>query len=181
MTSNTLTDREALYCLCHVPGFGGVTIRGLKDTFGTYLSAWRVNPRNCRNQESSRSGVRRSSRSRENTNPHGGRSLAGLAQKNIRVIAECDPDYPTRFLPYKDRPAALFVKAVSRKTRSRRWPSWVRGPARSTGRKRQASTPGNSPTPESTSSAAWQPAWTAMPTEAPSSVESPPTQSWAAG
>lgn len=39
MTSNTLTDREALYCLCHVPGFGGVTIRGLKDTFGTYLSA----------------------------------------------------------------------------------------------------------------------------------------------
>ena len=44
MTSNTLTDREALYCLCHVPGFGGVTIRGLKDTFGTYLSAWRVKP-----------------------------------------------------------------------------------------------------------------------------------------
>ena len=33
MTSNTL-DREALYrLLCHVPGFGGVTIRGLKDTY----------------------------------------------------------------------------------------------------------------------------------------------------
>ena len=73
MTSNTLTDREALYCLCHIPGFGGVTIRGLKDTFGTYLSAWRVKP-----QELQKSGVlteRRSSRSRENTNPHGGRSL----------------------------------------------------------------------------------------------------------
>ena len=52
MTSNTLTDREALYCLCHVPGFGGVTIRGLKDTFGTYLSAWRVKP-----QELQKSGV----------------------------------------------------------------------------------------------------------------------------
>ena len=38
------------------------------------------------------------------------KEFAGLAQKNIRVIAECDPDYPTRFLPYKDRPAALFVK-----------------------------------------------------------------------
>ena len=57
MTSNTLTDREALYCLCHVPGFGGVTIRGLKDTFGTYLSAWRVKPQELQ------------------TNPHGGRSL----------------------------------------------------------------------------------------------------------
>ena len=54
MTSNTLTDREALYCLCHVPGFGGVTIRGLKDTFGTYLSAWRVKP-----QELQKSGVLR--------------------------------------------------------------------------------------------------------------------------
>ena len=52
MISNTLTDREALYCLCHVPGFGGVTIRGLKDTFGTYLSAWRVKP-----QELQKSGV----------------------------------------------------------------------------------------------------------------------------
>ena len=81
MTSNTLTDREALYCLCHVPGFGGVTIRGLKDTFGTCLSAWRVKP-----QELQKSGVLTERRaeaaafsSRESEaigkNPHGGRSL----------------------------------------------------------------------------------------------------------
>ena len=105
MTSNTLTDREALYCLCHVPGFGGVTIRGLKDIFGTYLSAWRVKP-----QELQKSGVLTERRAEvfqesRNTNPHG-EGVCRLAQKNIRVIAECDPDYPTRFLPYKDRPAA---------------------------------------------------------------------------
>ena len=40
MTSSTLNDREALYCLCHVPGFGSATIGSLKNTFGTYLSAW---------------------------------------------------------------------------------------------------------------------------------------------
>ena len=110
MTSNTLTDREALYCLCHVPGFGGVTIRGLKDTFGTYLSAWRVKP-----QELQKSGVlteRRAEVFQESRKHESAwrKEFAGLAQKNIRVIAECDPDYPTRFLPYKDRPAALFVK-----------------------------------------------------------------------
>ena len=114
MTSNTLTDREALYCLCHVPGFGGVTIRGLKDTFGTYLSAWRVKP-----QELQKSGVLTERRVEvfQESRKHESvwrKEFAGLAQKNIR---------------------------------------------------------------ESTSSAAWQPAWTAMPTEAPSSVESPPTQS----
>ena len=48
MTSNTLTDREALYCLCHVPGFGGVTIRGLKDTFGSCMSAWAAKPQELR-------------------------------------------------------------------------------------------------------------------------------------
>ncbi len=110
MTSNTLTDREALYCLCHVPGFGGVTIRGLKDTFGTYLSAWRVKP-----QELQKSGVlteRRVEVFQESRKHESAwrKEFAGLAQKNIRVIAECDPDYPTRFLPYKDRPAVLFVK-----------------------------------------------------------------------
>lgn len=90
MTSNTLTDREALYCLCHVPGFGGVTIRGLKDTFGTYLSAWRVKP-----QELQKSGVlteRRVEVFQESRKHESAwrKEFAGLAQKNIRVIAECD-------------------------------------------------------------------------------------------
>ena len=110
MTSNTLTDREALYCLCHVPGFGGVTIRGLKDTFGTYLSAWRVKPQELRKSGAlteRRAEVFLESRKYESV---WRKEFAGLAQKNIRVIAECDPDYPTRFLPYKDRPAVLFVK-----------------------------------------------------------------------
>lgn len=101
MTSNTLTDREALYCLCHVPGFGGVTIRGLKDTFGTYLSAWRVKP-----QELQKSGVlteRRAEVFQESRKHESAwrKEFAGLAQKNIRVIAECDPDYPTRFFHIK--------------------------------------------------------------------------------
>ena len=110
MTSNTLTDREALYCLCHVPGFGGVTIRGLKDTFGTCLSAWTASPQELRKSgvlTERRAEVFLESRKYESV---WRKEFAGLAQKNIRVIAECDPDYPTRFLPYKDRPAALFVK-----------------------------------------------------------------------
>ena len=112
MTSSTLNDREALYCLCHVPGFGSATIGSLKDTFGTYLSAW-----TAKGQEIQKAGIlteRRAevflkSREQEST---WRREFAGLDSKKIRFVAECDPDYPARFLPYKNRPAALFVKGT---------------------------------------------------------------------
>ena len=112
MTSSTLNDREALYCLCHVPGFGSATIGSLKDTFGTYLSAW-----TAKGQEIQKAGIlteRRAEvflklREQEST---WRREFAGLDSKKIRFVAECDPDYPARFLPYKNRPAALFVKGT---------------------------------------------------------------------
>ena len=31
MAYNTLTEREAFYCLCHVPGFGSATIGKLRQ------------------------------------------------------------------------------------------------------------------------------------------------------
>lgn len=110
MAYTTLTDREALYCLCHVPGFGSVTIGKMKDTFGTYLSAW-----TAKDREIQKAGILTERRlevfleSREHE-AEWQKEFAGLEQKHIRFVAECDPDYPTRFLPYKDRPAALFVK-----------------------------------------------------------------------
>ena len=33
MAYNTLTEREAFYCLCHVPGFGSATIGKLRERF----------------------------------------------------------------------------------------------------------------------------------------------------
>ena len=40
MAYNTLTEREAFYCLCHVPGFGSATIGKLRERFGTYQEVW---------------------------------------------------------------------------------------------------------------------------------------------
>ena len=97
MTSNTLTDREALYCLCHVPGFGGVTIRGLKDTFGSYQEAWRAKEQELSEIRSPHRATRvRSFLSRKHESAWR-KEFAGLAQKNIRVIAECDPDLSNPF------------------------------------------------------------------------------------
>ena len=81
-----------------------------KDTFGTCLSAWTASPQELRKSgvlTERRAEVFLESRKYESV---WRKEFAGLAQKNIRFVAECDPNYPTRFLPYKDRPAALFIK-----------------------------------------------------------------------
>ena len=110
MPNHTLTEREAFYCLCHVPGLGSVTIGNLKDKFGTYLSAWRAKDR-----EMQKSGILTEKRTEvflqsRRHEAEWKKEFSGLEQKRIRFITEWDPDYPTRFLPYKDRPAALYVK-----------------------------------------------------------------------
>lgn len=52
MAYNTLTEREAFYCLCHVPGFGSATIGKLRERFGTYQEVW-----TAKEQEIQKAGV----------------------------------------------------------------------------------------------------------------------------
>jgi len=110
MAYNTLTEREAFYCLCHVPGFGSATIGKLRERFGTYQEVW-----TAKEQEIQKAGVLTEKRvtvflqAREQESAWL-KEFYGLERTGIRFIAEGDTDYPERFLPYKDRPAALFVK-----------------------------------------------------------------------
>ena len=110
MAYNTLTEREAFYCLCHVPGFGSTTIGKLRERFGTYQAVW-----TAKEQEIQKAGVLTEKRvmvflqAREQESAWL-KEFYGLERTGIRFIAEGDTDYPERFLPYKDRPAALFVK-----------------------------------------------------------------------
>lgn len=110
MAYNTLTEREAFYCLCHVPGFGSATIGKLRERFGTYQEVW-----TAKEQEIQKAGVLTEKRvtvflqAREQESAWL-KEFYGLERTGIRFIAEGDIDYPERFLPYKDRPAALFVK-----------------------------------------------------------------------
>ena len=105
-----LTEREAFYCLCHVPGFGSATIGKLRERFGTYQAVW-----TAKEQEIQKAGVLTEKRvmvflqAREQETAWL-KVFYGLERTGIRFIAEGDTDYPERFLPYKDRPAAVFVK-----------------------------------------------------------------------
>lgn len=51
MAYNTLTEREAFYCLCHVPGFGSATIGKLRERFGTYRRSGRQRNRKSKKRE----------------------------------------------------------------------------------------------------------------------------------
>lgn len=110
MAYNTLTEREAFYCLCHVPGFGSATIGKLRERFGTYQEVWTAKNRKSKKREfSQRRRVTVFLQAREQESAWL-KEFYGLERTGIRFIAEGDTDYPERFLPYKDRPAALFVK-----------------------------------------------------------------------
>lgn len=82
----------------------------LRERFGTYQEVW-----TAKEQEIQKAGVLTEKRvtvflqAREQESAWL-KEFYGLERTGIRFIAEGDTDYPERFLPYKDRPAALFVK-----------------------------------------------------------------------
>lgn len=110
MTSNTLTDREALYCLLPRSRFRR------RNNQRPERHIWDL-PVCLEGKAPGTAEIR---------SPHGAAcgGLPGVEKTRIRMAeGVCRPgteehprhrgmrpDYPTRFLPYKDRPAALFVK-----------------------------------------------------------------------
>lgn len=182
MAYNTLTEREAFYCLCHVPGFGSATIGKLRERFGTYQEVW-----TAKEQEIQKAGVLTEKRvtvflqAREQESAWL-KEFYGLERTGIRFIAEGDTDYPERFLPYKDRPAALFVKGNLPENEV---PAVAIVGARAcTEYGKEAAgfyAGGTLPMRESTLSAAWRREWMAVPTGARSSAGNPPTRFWDAG
>lgn len=103
-------EKEYLYMLSHVVGLGAVSIRRLKDFFGSFQSVWQ-----CKETELVKSGILTTKRmdaffecrKREDELKRG---YERLEKQNIRYIAYFESDFPERLTPYKDCPIGLFVK-----------------------------------------------------------------------
>lgn len=105
-----MTEKEALYGLCRIPELGPVSIRRLKEKFGTCLRVWEAGEKELRE-----TGGLTERKARKLLEGKPGleaarREYEGVLRTGVRFVAEEDGEYPERLKPFRDRPAALFVK-----------------------------------------------------------------------
>lgn len=110
MKKQALTEREALYCLCHIPWFGSVTIGRLKEKFGSYAAIWAAGETELKNSGVLTEKKTESIMQAKEQETSWRKELEGLKKRKICFVSEEDERYPKRLLPYKDRPTALFVR-----------------------------------------------------------------------
>lgn len=107
-----MTEKEALYLLLHAQGLGAVTIRRLQERFGSCERVWRAE-----GKELERSGLLSpgrlsgllAARPREEQLLE---EFAGLEKRGLGFSAWWEEGYPGRLLPFRDRPAGLFVRGT---------------------------------------------------------------------
>ena len=107
-----MTEKEYLYLLLHAAGTGAVTAQRLYEHFGSYEHIWKAEKR-----ELERSGLLShgrlsgllEARLREEELRE---DFAGLEKRGLRFIAWWEEGYPGRLLPFRDRPAGLFVRGT---------------------------------------------------------------------
>ncbi len=105
-----ITEKEYLYMITHVPGLGAVSVRRLKEYFGTYKAVWK-----CNENMLLKSGIVTEKRAKgfvekRKMEDELRRSYEQLEMKGIRYITHFEADYPERLIPHRDSPAGLFVK-----------------------------------------------------------------------
>ena len=107
-----MTEKEYLYLLLHAAGTGAVTAQRLYEHFGSYEHIWKAEKR-----ELERSGLLShgrlsgllEARLREEELRE---DFAALEKRGLRFIAWWEEGYPGRLLPFRDRPAGLFVRGT---------------------------------------------------------------------
>ena len=105
-------EEEYLYLLLHAAGTGAVTAQRLYEHFGSYEHIWKAEKR-----ELERSGLLShgrlsgllEARLREEELRE---DFAALEKRGLRFIAWWEEGYPGRLLPFRDRPAGLFVRGT---------------------------------------------------------------------
>lgn len=105
-----MTEKEYLYQLVHVPGMGPVTIFKLREYFGSFREIWLSGERALQNTgllPPARLCALLEARNRETAVRA---EYEALARNGIRFLACFEEEYPRRLLPFRDRPAGLFVK-----------------------------------------------------------------------
>lgn len=103
-------EKEYLYRISHVPGLGAVSIRRLKEFFGSFHAVW-----HCKESELLKSGILTTKRIDAFFECRRGeqelkRSYEDLEKEGIRYIAYFEADFPGRLTPFHDCPVGLFVK-----------------------------------------------------------------------
>ena len=107
-----MTEKEYLYLLLHAAGTGAVTAQRLYEHIGSYEHIWKAEKR-----ELERSGLLShgrlsgllEARLREEELRE---DFAALEKRGLRFIAWWEEGYPGRLLPFRDRPAGLFVRGT---------------------------------------------------------------------
>ena len=104
-------EKEYLYWLTRIPGFGAVTIRRIWEMAGSFERAYYIE-----GMELQKAGILKTEEScirydawKKEFYPME-EEYYRLAEKGIRFITHLDPDYPSRLLSMYDFPAALYVK-----------------------------------------------------------------------
>ena len=107
-----MTEKEYLYLLLHAAGTGAVTAQRLYEHFGSYEHIWKAEKR-----ELERSGLLSHGRLSELLEARLREEelredFAALEKRGLRFIAWWEEGYPGRLLPFRDRPAGLFVRGT---------------------------------------------------------------------
>ena len=105
-----INEKLYLYMLSHVNGLGTMTIRRLRDYFGSYEAVWK-----CGRQSLAKAGILNEKKQAALCEWHKKEEMLikcyeQLEQKGIAYIAHFEEEYPKRLLPYNDLPVGLFVK-----------------------------------------------------------------------
>lgn len=111
-----MTEKEYLYCLCHIPPLGAVSILTLYEYFGSFGAIWLAKDRELDHVLTA--GSRRlMNEKKRNALAEGRRKEAefrkeyeGLEARGITFISVLDQEYPHRLSVLYDRPPGIFVR-----------------------------------------------------------------------
>lgn len=111
-----MTEKEYLYCLCHIPPLGAVSILKLYEYFGSFGAVW-----TAKDQEfdhiAAVGGKKLMNKKKKDALCEYRRREAefikeyeGLERRGVRFITILDREYPQRLSYFPDRPPGLFLR-----------------------------------------------------------------------
>lgn len=103
-------EREYIYWLIHVPGFGPRTISGLKDVFFTYEAIYEAEREALIHSGAVTERQCEALLAEKETLEERRRELEKLCKRGVRFLTIHDEEYPGRLLSISDPPTALFLK-----------------------------------------------------------------------
>lgn len=111
-----MTEKEYLYCLCHIPPLGAVGILKLYEYFGSFGAVWKAKDRELASIRYSNGRIILDDKKKKalgewkNREEALRREYETLEKQGIQFVTILDQEYPKRLESFGDRPPGLFVK-----------------------------------------------------------------------